>query len=72
MIEVVRGGIVESRHRVHVAVADHRGRLVAFTGDHALEVFYRSAAKPFQALPLVEDGVVERLGITEPELALAL
>ena len=44
MIEVVRGGIVESRHHVHVAVADARGK--------------------------VEDGVVERLGITEEELAL--
>lgn len=26
MIEVVRGGIVESRHHVHVAVADYGSR----------------------------------------------
>lgn len=70
MIEVVRGGIVESRHGVHVAVADAEGRLVASTGEAGLEVFYRSAAKPFQALPLVEEGVVERFGLTEEELAL--
>lgn len=70
MIEVVRGGIVESRHRVHVAVADARGTLVAHTGDPSLDVFYRSAAKPFQALPLVEEGVVERFALTEEELAL--
>jgi len=70
VIEVVRGGIVESRHRVHVAVADPRGALVASTGEPDMEVFYRSAAKPFQALPLVEDGVVERFGLTVAELAL--
>ena len=70
MIEVVRGGLVESRHRVHAAVADAGGRLVASAGDAGLEVFYRSAAKPFQALPLVEEGVVERFGLTEEELAL--
>lgn len=70
MIEVVRGGIVESRHRVHVAVADEGGALMASCGKPEMEVFYRSAAKPFQALPLVEDGVVERFRLTEEELAL--
>jgi L-asparaginase II len=70
VIEVVRGGIVESRHRVHIAVTDVAGRLVAHTGDVGLEVFYRSAAKPFQALPLVEEGVVDRFALTSGELAL--
>lgn len=70
MIDVVRGGILESRHRVHVAVADATGALVASTGEPGLTVFYRSAAKPLQALPLVEDGVVERFGLTDAELAL--
>lgn len=70
MIEVLRGGIVEARHAVHVAVVDDRGRLVASVGDAHTDAFYRSAAKPFQALPLVEDGVVDRFGLTEAELAL--
>jgi L-asparaginase II len=69
VIEVVRGGVVESRHAVHVAVTDSSGRLVAATGDARSRTFYRSAAKPFQALPLVEDGVVDRFGITGEELA---
>jgi L-asparaginase II len=61
---------VEARHPVHVAVADETGRLVASVGDASMQTFYRSAAKPFQALPLVEDGVVDRFGLTEAELAL--
>src|SRR5207244_12700989 len=32
--------------------------------------FWRSGAKPFQALPLVLDGVTERFGMTQEELAL--
>jgi len=70
VIEVVRGGIVESRHRVHVAVSDAQGTLVAWLGEPGLGVFYRSAAKPIQALPLVEDGVADRFGLAEEELAL--
>jgi L-asparaginase II len=69
-VDQVRGGVVEAVHDVHVAVVDPRGRLVAGTGDPALVTFWRSAAKPFQALPLEEDGVVERFGLTTEELAL--
>src|SRR5436309_4166645 len=70
-VENYRGSILESRHRVHVAVVDGSGRLVASAGDPDYTTFWRSAAKPFQALPLVEDGVVERFGLTRQDLALA-
>jgi L-asparaginase II len=69
-VEVVRGGTVESRHTVHVAVQDARGRTLAAVGDPSVLTFHRSAAKPMQALPLVEEGVVERFGLTPSELAL--
>lgn len=71
IIEHLRGDIVESRHRVSIAVADADGRLVAHAGDPHLVTFMRSAAKPFQAVPLVADGVVSRYAITSEELALA-
>ena len=64
-----RGGVEESRHRVHVAVVDADGRLVARAGDPDRVAFLRSAAKPLQALPLVDDGVTGRFGITPAELA---
>ena len=70
-IENYRGSTLESRHTVHVAVVDAGGKLVAHAGNSAYRTFWRSAAKPFQALPLVEDGVVERLGLTRQDLALA-
>src|SRR5213594_4465435 len=70
IVEELRGGLVETRHVVHAAVVDATGRLLGHAGDPELVTFWRSGAKPFQALPLVQDGVVERFGITAPELAL--
>jgi len=52
VVAVVRGEIVEARHRVH-AVAVHEGRVVEAAGDPQLLAFFRSSAKPLQALPLV-------------------
>jgi L-asparaginase II len=70
VVEVVRGAVPESWHRVHVAVVDAGGRLRASAGEPEVATFFRSSSKPFQALPLVEDGAVERFGVTAPELAL--
>jgi L-asparaginase II len=70
-VEQWRGGVLEAWHDVHVAIVDQTGRLVARTGDAELVTFWRSAAKPFQALPLVADGVMERFGLTDRDLALA-
>src|SRR5436853_7891836 len=70
-VEQLRGSWVEAVHEVHVAVVDSTGGLVARTGDAELVTFWRSAAKPFQALPLVEDGAAEAFGLTSEELALA-
>src|SRR5258708_13370552 len=70
-VEQRRGAIGGSRHRVQVAVVDGEGQLVARSGDPDLVAFWRSAAKPFQALPLVTDGVAERFGLTREMLAIA-
>lgn len=70
VVEVVRGALAESRHRVSAAVVDADGRLRAFAGDPERVTFIRSAAKPFQALPLLDDGAYERFGLTPEELAL--
>jgi L-asparaginase II len=70
-VDVWRGELVESRHRITVAVVDGAGKLRARSGDVALVLFARSAIKPIQALPLIEDEIVERFGLTDAELALA-
>lgn len=70
VVEVTRGAVVESRHRVHVAVVGADGTLRASSGDPDLVTFWRSSAKPIQALPVVDDGAFDRFGFTLEELAL--
>lgn len=70
-VEAVRGPAVESVHRVSAAVCDSSGRMIAEAGNPSLVTFWRSAAKPFQALPLAEDGVLDRFGLGSDALALA-
>lgn len=71
---VLRGDIVESRHRGH-AVVVHVDRSGAehthVYGDSGAGAFWRSALKPFQALPVVEDGAADAFGFTAEHLALA-
>jgi L-asparaginase II len=70
-VEQRRGGLLESMHRVHVAVVDVDGALVARAGDPDLVTFWRSAAKPFQAMPLLVDGAADRFGLSSVDLALS-
>jgi L-asparaginase II len=70
-IDVVRGSLRESVHRVSAAVVTADGSLVAASGDPHLVAYWRSAAKPFQLLPLIEDGGVERFGLDRQMVALA-
>lgn len=68
-IEVLRAGLVESRHRVSAAMVDTRGELRAWLGDPELIAYLRSAAKPLQMIPLAADGVADAYDMTDSELA---
>ena len=70
-IEVTRGAMVESRHRVRFAVSDGAGRLLRHGGDPEAPIYARSAIKPLQALALVETGAAEAYGLGDAEIALA-
>lgn len=70
-VEVTRGDVVESRHRVHAAVIGADDVLIAAARDSALVTMWRSCAKPFQVLPLLATGGFDQLGWKHEELALA-
>lgn len=67
-VQVVRGPVVESRHRVHGVVVDRSGKVLSW-GDPDLRIWLRSAAKPFQAVPLIEDGAADYYGLSDEEIA---
>ncbi len=69
-VVVVRGDIAESRHRVQCVVADGSGNVRSASAEPNGVTSFRSAAKPFQLLPLVERGHADALGCSERELAI--
>ncbi len=71
LVEVTRGGIVESCHRASYAVSKADGELIASAGDITMPVFPRSAVKALQALAFVESGAAARFGFNNAEIALA-
>jgi L-asparaginase II len=71
LVEVTRGGRVESAHRGAVAVIDTAGAVAFAVGDIDRAVYPRSAVKAILALPLVESGAADRFGLSPAELALA-
>jgi len=71
LAKVIRGETVESIHRGHLIVLDGDGRQIFSRGDPDFVTFFRSAAKPFQAIPFLLSGAPERFGFLEKEIALA-
>jgi L-asparaginase II len=71
LVEVLRGGHVESVHSGHVAVCDASGGLRLSLGDPEAVIFPRSSCKMIQALPLVESGAADAFGPRQLALACA-
>jgi L-asparaginase II len=71
LVEVTRGARAESTHRGSAVVVDAGGVVAFAAGNIEAPVYPRSAVKAMLALPLVESGAADRLGLTDAEIALA-
>jgi L-asparaginase II len=67
---VTRGDAIDAVHYGSVAVVDCDGNLLYAAGDPHFLTTTRSALKPFQAMPFVAGGGVERFGYTQQQVAL--
>ena len=72
LANVIRGETVESVHRGHLLVIDGNGQTVASVGQPTTVTFFRSSAKPFQAIPFLTSGAAEVFGFTEDEIAMSV
>ncbi|MCW3490520.1 asparaginase [Dethiobacter alkaliphilus] len=70
LAHVTRGGAVECIHRGDLVVTDTEGKIVYSIGDPQKHTYWRSAAKPFQVIPLVEAEGMKRFDFSGRELAL--
>src|SRR5690242_21674434 len=69
VVEVRRGDLVESSHRVAACAIDPRGRVLSAAGDIDVPVYLRSAAKPFIAAAAIAAGVDTAFGLDGREIA---
>lgn len=71
MVELWRGGLLESTHRGHAVICDESGAIVQSWGDPEKIIFSRSSCKMLQALPLLESGAADAFGLTDAHIAFA-
>ncbi|WP_116133004.1 asparaginase [Tropicimonas sp. IMCC34043] len=71
MVEIWRGAFRETVHSGHAVICGPEGEVVAAWGDPGKVILPRSSQKVVQALPLIETGAADALGLTQRHLALA-
>ena len=71
LARVFRCGEIESEHFGHIVIAGADGTVHFSAGERDVRVFLRSAAKPVQAVPLVEQNIPHAFGLSDKEMALA-
>ncbi|MEX3017245.1 asparaginase [Gymnodinialimonas hymeniacidonis] len=71
LVEVHRGPIRECVHRGHAVIWHNDAGMIGAWGNADAYVLPRSSAKMIQALPLIESGAADTVGLTPEQLALA-
>ncbi len=71
LVEIWRGPFLEGVHRGHAVVCNASGEVVASWGDPTKIILPRSSCKMVQALPLIESGAADLMGLSSEHLALA-
>jgi L-asparaginase II len=69
LLRVERGGLEEGLQRGHLAAVDASGTVIAALGDPNRQTYFRSCAKPFQAIAALRTGIVDRFGLTAEHVA---
>lgn len=67
LTEEYRGELLDLIHEGYICVVDESGNVIKSAGNPDAMVYYRSASKPFQALPVIARGLDEKYGFTEEE-----
>src|SRR5437667_418088 len=70
LVSVERGGVAEAIHLGHLAVVAADGGIRASLGDPDHLTYFRSCAKPFQAIGSLGTGIADRFDLRAEHLAI--
>lgn len=69
LVNVTRGGIVESSHTGRICVVDIQGKMQLAMGEVQEAIYPRSSVKILQALPMALSGAIEKYNLNAQELS---
>lgn len=69
LVNVYRDQLIESSHYGDIVVVSKKGQIIYRVGNQRKISYWRSAAKPFQVLPVVLSGAADKYNFTDKELA---
>lgn len=70
IVEDYRGGSLENTHQGIICVVNDKKEVIYEKGNIEDHVYYRSAMKPIQAIPVFLANVIEKYNLTKEEAAL--
>lgn len=70
LVEEYRGGVLENVHLGVLCGVNDKGEVIHSVGNSEHLTFLRSAAKPFQAIPVMKRRIAEKFGLTNAEAAM--
>ncbi|MUK88230.1 asparaginase [Ornithinibacillus sp. L9] len=70
LVEETRAGLVENVHTGMICGVNENLETIYHAGDSSHYTYYRSAAKPIQALPVFLSNCIKKYGLTSEEAAL--
>ena len=69
LVTISRSEYIESEHFGCGAIVDSDGKILKEWGDSSQLIFPRSALKPIQSLNLYKDGYIDKVNLTEKQIA---
>jgi L-asparaginase II len=70
LMEEFRGGVLENVHLGVLCGVNDKGEVIHEVGSAEHVTFLRSAAKPFQAIPVMKQDIAGKYGLTDAEAAM--
>ncbi len=70
LLKIYRGNLVENIYCGDIVIVDKKGNPIFSVGDSEKITYWRSSAKPIQAMPVIYSGAADKYKLTDKEIAI--